>query len=213
MKKTLISLSLLFFFVLIFPNIIFATIGVGVGTGKIRVEDQLKPGMVYHLPKLSVINTGDEEAQYAVTVTYHQDQEQLEPSVEWFDFSPDNFKLKPGEAKVVEIKLSLPVKTEPGDYFAYLEAYPDIKAESGNTSIGVAAASKLYFTVVPGNIFQGFYYKMLYFWKTYHIFIKVIVIGVIVVYGIKFAKKFLNIDISVKKKDQKSIKKKEKKDE
>ena len=50
--------------------------------------------------------------------------------------------------------LALPLKMTPGDYFSYLEAHPVVISGPG-TSIGVAAATKTYFTVAPANIFQA----------------------------------------------------------
>lgn len=162
MKKVLLfSLFLL----LGFPDFVEAKIGVGVGTGKIQVEDKLKPGMIYELPSLTVLNTGDEEGDYEAAVTYHEKQKELRPAEKWFDFSPEKFHLEPGEAQEVKIKLNLPVRTAPGEYFAYLEGHPVKKSEAGQTRVGVAAAAKLYFTVLPANPVLGVYYKAVTFWK------------------------------------------------
>ncbi len=57
------------------------------------------------------------------------------------------------------IVLNLPVKTPPGNYFAYMEAHPVVKAQAG-TSVGVAAAAKLYFTVAPSSVWQALYIKI-----------------------------------------------------
>lgn len=193
MKKVF---SLLFLFFLFFPTLTFAKIGVGVGTGKIQVEDKLKPGMIYLLPSLTVFNTGDEEADYEAAITYHEKQPELRPSEEWFDFSPKKFHLKPGEAQEVKIKLNLPVKAEPGDYFAYLEGHPLAKAEGGQTTIGVAAAAKLYFTVLPANLVLGVYYKAISFWRLNQPWPSriAIALGVIMVYLL--SKKYLGFQIS-----------------
>jgi len=198
MKK--LFFFLLFFFTFVFPAACFAKIGVGVGTGEIRVEERLKSGMSYQLPVLTVLNTGDEPSDYKVSVAYHQDQEQLAPSQDWFDFSPSEFHLMPGGVKIVDIKLNLPLRTEPGDYFAYLEGHPAKTSQSGNTSIGVAAAAKLYFTVEPANIFQAIYFKIFGLWQSYNLGIK-IVVGLLVVSGIAaLLRKFFNIKIDVSKK-------------
>jgi len=198
MKK--LFLFLLFFFTFIFPVGCFAKIGVGVGTGEIRVEERLKSGMSYQLPVLNVLNTGDEPSDYEVSVAYHQNQEELAPSQKWFDFSPPKFYLEPGEVQIVDIKLDLPLRTEPGEYFAYLEGHPAKKSQSGNTSIGVAAAAKLYFTVEPANIFQAVYFKILGLWQNYNLGIK-IATGLLVLLGIvSFLRKFFNIKIDVSKK-------------
>lgn len=198
MKKLIFALILL---ILILPSTIFAKIGVGVGTGKIQVEDKLKPGTIYELPSLTVLNTGDEESDYEVNVSYHEKQPQLRPPQYWFIFSPQKFHLEPGKTQTVSIKLNLPVMTEPGDYFAYLEGHPVKKSVSGNTSIGVAAAAKLYFTVIPGNLFEGVYFKILSFWKVYSPWPQIILLlaGAFLVFSL--FKKFFNIRINLKKTD------------
>ena len=163
-KSVIISLWLS----LLFPVYAFARIGVGIGTGKIEVNEKLKPGGIYTLPPLTVLNTGDESSDYGLSIEYHQDQPQLSPAREWFVFNPSSFSLEPGQSKVVEIKLNLPVKIEPGDYFAYLEAHPEKKSETaGGSSVGIASAAKLYFTVAPANIWQALYYRLASFWKMY----------------------------------------------
>lgn len=196
MKKFIFVLILL---TLILPSTVFAKIGVGVGTGKIQVEDKLKPGIIYELPSLTVLNTGDEPSDYEVNVSYHEKQPQLRPPQSWFIFSPQKFHLEPGKAQTVTIKLNLPVRTEPGEYFAYLEGHPFKKAVSGNTTIGVAAASKLYFTTIPGNLFEGIYYKIVSFWKVYSPWPQraLILIGIILILGL--FKRFFNIQIGLKK--------------
>ena len=131
----------------------FANIGVGVNTGKIQVDEKLKAGMIYKLPSITVINTGDEPADYETTIAYHQDQPELRPGQNWITFTPQKFHLDPGKGQLVEIKINLPIKIEPGNYFAYLEGHPIATVQKGNTVLGVAAASKLYFTVVPANVF------------------------------------------------------------
>ena len=197
MKK----LFALFILSLLIPSTAFATIGVGVGTGKIQVEDQLKPGVIYELPPLSVINTGDEPSNYEVDVTYHENQPELRPPKSWFSFSPREFYLEPGDVQIVDVKLNLPVRSQPGDYFAYLEGRPAKKVDGGgNTTIGVAAAAKLYFTATPGNIFEGLYYKALTFWQVYSPWTERAAIAIILVGAFLIFKRFFNININFKPK-------------
>ena len=145
--------------VLLLPFELWARIGVGVATGKIQLNENLKPGIVYDLPPLTVLNTGDEPSFYEVTIQYYEVQDQLKPAEGWFTFSPQSFRLEPGAGQAVDITITVPVKAEPGDYFAFLEGRPK-KVESANTQVSVAAAAKLYFTVEPANFFQGLYYRL-----------------------------------------------------
>jgi len=195
-KKSTIFIALLT--LLFLPNPVFANIGVGVGTGKIQIEDKLKPGIIYNLPPLTVVNTGDEPSDYEAAISYHEKQPQLRPPEDWFIFSPKKFHLDPGKVQVVSIKLNLPVRIEPGDYFAYLEGHPVRKASTGQTSIGIAAAAKLYFTVIPGNFIEGIYYKILSFWHIYSPWPQVFTIGLGVIAVALLFKRFFNIQINFK---------------
>lgn len=166
MKKPIVLLALV---LLVLPSISFAAVGVGVGTGKIELDEPLKPGLTYHLPPLTVINTGDEASDYSISIEYRTAAPELKPAKEWFAFEPPRFYLEPAQSQIVEIKLNLPIKgVEPGDYFAFLQAQPIRADEPGMATIGVAAAAKLYFTVEPANVFQAIYYKFANWYSQYH---------------------------------------------
>lgn len=208
-SKAIASFLIIVFFV--FPFAVFARVGVGVATGKIQVEEALKPGSTYELPPLTVLNTGDVSSEYEVAVTYHQDQSELIPPEEWFSFEPSQFSLKPGEVKSVEIKINLPVKAPPGKYFAYLEGHPIKKSNAGSTNIGIAAAAKLYFTVSPANIIQGIYYKVISIWEKYSPWTNIIAAGLIVIISTRLFKRFFSVKISLAKKEDGKEKPEEKK--
>jgi len=177
-----------------------ARVGVGVGSGKIEVNGVLKAGGIYDLPTLPVINTGDEPLDYEVSVDFRDTQKELKPDAKWIKFDPDSFYLEPGQVKNVTVTLVLPVKTEPGKYFCFLSAHPVMKAASGGaTSVGVAAASKLYFEVTPGNIFQGIYFRLASLYKDYKVFL-FIILGLVVAFILfKILKKYIHLEIGIKK--------------
>lgn len=195
MKKLFVSVL---FLLILFAPVAYGRIGVGVGTGKIQVEDKLKPGVIYELPSLTVFNTGDVASDYEVNVTYHEKQPQLRPEVSWLKFSPRTFRLAPGKSQEVKIKLDLPVRTEPGDYFAYVEGHPIAKNTTGTTSVGIAAAAKLYFTIVPGNVFEGIYFKIVSFWNVYAPWPQRAAIALGVIAALLIVKKFFHIQINLK---------------
>lgn len=199
--KRLPIICLLIFLLSLFPiSNVFAGIGVGVGTGKIIVDEELKPGSIYRLPGVTVINTGDVKGTYSVRITYLQNQAEIEPPKAWFRFSPETFELDPGEAQLVEITLDVPIKAIPGDYFAYIEAYPLSNEGDGSvTTIGIAAASKLYFNISPASVLSGIYYKAISLWQYYQPWSTrgaIIVAGVLT---LLLMRKYLNIDIGLKK--------------
>lgn len=201
MKKKLFLLScLLSFFLFSVP--VLAKVGVGVGVGKIEVDEVLVPGEVYDLPDVLVINTGDVETSYEVSVAYNEVQEELKPGESWLIFNPKTVTIKPQEAEVVDLKLNLPVKMEPGLYFAYIEVKPLVKKEAGVTTVGIAAATKLSFAVAPANLGEAIYYKIKSVLNLYAPWPKrvLIVIGLIIVF--LCFKKFFRFELNVKKKNR-----------
>lgn len=130
-----------------------ADVGVGVNLGSIDIDDRLSPGGRYRLPTLGVINTGDEPGDYEVVISYLADQDEERPPEDWFEFQPQRFFLEAGESQQVNIRITLPSGADPGDYFALIEAHP-FSTQEGVT-IGVAAATKLSFTVKPSNLFSA----------------------------------------------------------
>jgi len=149
------------------PVSVLADIGVGVGAGKIVLQKSLEPGSGYELPLLPVLNTGDEPGEYEVTVQFNEAQPELKPDAKWFRFSPTTFYLEPQQSAMVRTTLVVPISAKPGNYFVYLEAHPVKKGVMGQSSVGIAAAAKLYFTVAPSNLLQGMYYRSLSFLSTY----------------------------------------------
>jgi hypothetical protein len=138
---------------LLAPAAVHADPGVGVNLGRIQIDDRLAPGGGYSLPTLGVTNTGDEPGDYEVVISYVHDQKELRPPAGWVDFQPREFFLEPGQTQNVRIRLTLPTGADPGDYFAFLEAHP--VAKGNGVSVGVAAATRLSFTVKPANWFEA----------------------------------------------------------
>ena len=197
MKRILISLLIPALFAS--PLFALASVGVGVNLGKINIEEPLKPGGLYTFPVIGVINTGDTAGDYAFEVTYHQDQPELRPDAEWFSFSPSTFSLGAGESQNVEIQLSLPVKMKPGDYFAYLEAHPVVVSGPG-TTIGIAAATKTYFTVVPANLWQALIHRISSFFSLYAPWPQVVLAIIIGAVLLSLFRRFFSFNIGISRK-------------
>jgi hypothetical protein len=147
-------------------SVALAKIGVGMGAGEIRLTDSVKPGGIYELPSLRIFNTGDEVTTYGMDIAYHQDHPELRPAQSWFSFSPATFTLEAGKSQEVKVTMIVPVNAKPGDYFAFVESGP-VASNAPGTSVGIAVATKLFFTVVPANIFQAIGYRISAFFATY----------------------------------------------
>lgn len=158
-KSTFILIVCVALFSAVFSEELFAKVGVGMGAGEIQVTEDIKPGGIYSLPSLRVFNTGDETTTYGMNVAYHQDNPQLRPERSWFSFTPATFTIEPGESQEVQVAMVVPVKTDPGEYFSFLESGPVSDGAAG-TSVGVAVATKLYFTVVHANLWNASLYRI-----------------------------------------------------
>lgn len=191
----IVAMSLVFF-----PLVAKARIGVGIGTGKMVVQKKLKPGGIYTISSVGIINTGDQSGDYGIDIQYNEKQSQHKPPVDWFQFSPVSFHLKPGEAKTVKITLIIPVKAKPGDYFAYIEGRPVIKQKTGSAMIGVAAAAKLYFTIAPANIFQAIIYRTTAFWNKYSPWTWIVLVIIILALSWRWFKSRFHFQLSLTKK-------------
>ncbi len=130
-----------------------AQLGVGIMPGIVQVDEPLLPGGRYNLPSLQVVNTGNVSSDYGVELASTAQQEQLQPPADFIILSPTSFHLEPGANQVVSLSLDIPLKAAPGNYLAYIEAHPVATSTGGGMQIGVAAATKLYFTVKPANVF------------------------------------------------------------
>ena len=178
---------------------VFAGVGVGVGTGEIRLDKPIKAGGIYTIPTLQITNTGDEAGNYKIGLAFHIDRKELRPKLEWFSFEPSRFFLEPDKSQRVEIKLTIPLKAQPGDYFTYLES-SSFTEEEHVTKVGVAVGTRLFFTVEPSNIWQAVIWRVSFFWKMYSpwnwVVLAIIILAIIIVF---FKKKFA-FQVGVKKK-------------
>ena len=202
-KAVILILGLLLFAVFLTgPVLVLAKIGVGVGIGKIQVDQPLKSGLIYTLPTFVLVNTGDEPSEYGVQIVFHENQKEMRPDKEWFKFEPSQFYLEPNQSQLVQIKLTLPIKgARPGDYFAFLQGFPIAKtAVAGQTSVGIAAATKLYFTVAPANIFVGIYYRLASLFNLYSPWSYVVLAIVIAALLVVILRRFISFNIGIRKK-------------
>ncbi len=179
---------------------IHAKVGVGMGAGEIRVTESIKPGGIYSLPALRVFNTGDETTTYGMNIAYHQDNLQIRPEKSWFTFTPATFTIDPGESQEIQITMTVPVKAEPGEYFTFLESGPVAEGGPG-TSVGVAVATKLYFSVVYANLWQAFTYRASDFLANYAPWSWICLGGIGILLLGSVLRRFFSFNVSVRKKD------------
>lgn len=196
LKASVIAVALIMFLV---NSAAAATLGVGVGTGKIEIDEHIKPSLSYKLPPIVVFNNGDIESDYEMSVEFNEHQSELKPDDAWLNFLPNQFSLEPGKSQQVAVTLKPGYSAKPGDYFAYLEARPIKKDETGTTAIRIAAATKLYFKIIPANFWQRIYYAIMDFWDRHKAIIVTAGGAALIATSVLIVKKYLKIDIQRKK--------------
>ena len=173
-----------------------AQAGVGISPGKITVDEPLFPGSYYKLPSVQVVNTGTTASQYEVVLASMAEQEKLQPTAGFISFSPESFHLEPGASQTVSLTMNIPARAQPGDYLAYIEAHP-ASLGAGGTSVGIAVATKLYFTIKPANIVVGIAYSIACFFTSTapvsYIVLGIRVLGVIIF----FLRKVIKLEVRV----------------
>ena len=179
-------------------SMVSAKVGVGMGAGEIRLTDGIKPGGIYEIPSVRIFNTGDETTTYGMGIAYHQDRHELRPGKEWFSFNPATFTLEPGKSQDISVTMTVPLKVEQGDYFAFVESGP-VHAETPGTSVGIAVATKLFFTVIPANMFQALSHRFMTFMEGYTPWSWVVlgVFGLIIF--LLILRRFISFNVSFKK--------------
>jgi hypothetical protein len=144
--------------VLVLPAAASASrLGVGIDRGQLAVDHSLRPGSRVSLA-MGVFNTGDQAAKYVMSAASQNGQTQISVPDGWFSFSPHELFLTPGAGYQVAVTLTVPVHAAPGDYFALVQASPVV--EGGNVNVGIAAASKLTFTVAPASLWQAIFFRV-----------------------------------------------------
>ncbi len=125
---------------------VVASMGVGVELAEIKIDEALRPGEVYQLPAVGVLNSGYQAGSYEATIAHISEQTELVPYADWFNFEPQSFDLEPGASTRVAVSLHLPVDAQGGDYSVLIEVHP-VSGGGEATAIGDAAATKLHFSV------------------------------------------------------------------
>jgi hypothetical protein len=130
-----------------------ASMGAGLDLAEIKVDEALRPGEVYQLPTVGVLNTGDRAGSYKATIAAGSDQTEPVPCADWFQLEPRSFDLEAGASTRVAVSMHLPVDAQQGDYFVLIEVRQ--VTEGGGDAIG--AATRLHFSVKKSD--RGFFHR------------------------------------------------------
>jgi len=152
-NRVILLIVAICFYVLVSVSVAFASVGAGVGIGQIVVKERLVPGGVYQLPLWVVLNTGDSDGIYHLTVDGLNS--------DWISFSQNDFKLGSHDSRFVTVQLVLPGTADKGVYNVYLENH---LVTTGPVGVGPVAATKLRFTVGDNPGVLGAATQRVYSW-------------------------------------------------
>ena len=123
-----------------------ASVGVGVQASPVRLGGMAHRGDRFALP-LDVVNTGTEAEAVSMRV------ERLSPGPgwavppSWIQFPGSAVQIAPGKAARVSLELVIPAGARPGEYLSDIVVSGSATGQAGTGNFGVAAATKLEFSV------------------------------------------------------------------
>jgi hypothetical protein len=128
-----------------------ASIGVGVQGAPVRLRTIARPGSSYALPPVYVVNTGtqDESISMRIQRLSHGPGRTVPPS--WIQFTGDGMQLSAGKSARVPLELVVPAGAAPGKYLSDVVVVGSAAISVGKANLGVAAATKLEFSVGQGS--------------------------------------------------------------
>ena len=146
------------FLLLAFPAAAAASIGVGIQVGPVRLAGIAHAGQTYDLPPVYVVNTGTEPETVRLEVQRPSHGTGRDVPESWFKPGQTDVHLDPKQSATIPVQLVVPADAKPGPYFSDVVAHGSASIKAGQATLGVAAATKLKFTVgkaVPAGFWSG----------------------------------------------------------
>jgi hypothetical protein len=124
-----------------------ASVGVGVQVGPVRLGTVAHRGESYPLPRLYVVNTGTEAEAVSVRVERLSHGPGLVVPPSWISGTGPAVQLAPGGSARIPLELAVPEHAHPGGYLSDIIVTGSPAGAASTAHIGVAAATKLEFSV------------------------------------------------------------------
>jgi len=143
----IVALPMAGFLLLAFPAAAAASIGVGIQVGPVRLAGIAHAGQTYDLPPVYVVNTGTEPETVRLDVQRLSKGKGRDVPKSWFKPGQTDVHLDAKQSASIPVQIVVPADAKPGPYFSDVVAHGSAAIEAGQTTLGVAAATKLQFTV------------------------------------------------------------------
>jgi hypothetical protein len=123
-----------------------ASVGVGVQVSPVRLGSMAHRGESYAL-SVDVVNTGTEAEAVSMRVERLSRGSGRAVPPSWIQFAGAAVQIAPGKAARVSLELVVPGRATPGEYLSDIVASGSAAGQAGPGNLGVAAATKLEFSV------------------------------------------------------------------
>lgn len=123
-----------------------ASVGVGVQVSPVRLGSMAHRGESYAL-SVDVVNTGTEAEAVSMRVERLSRGSGRAVPPSWIQFPGSAVQIAPGKAARVSLELVVPGRARPGEYLSDIVASGSAAGQAGTGNLGVAAATKLEFSV------------------------------------------------------------------
>lgn len=123
-----------------------ASVGVGVQVSPVRLGSMAHRGERYAL-SVDVVNTGTEAEAVSMRVERLSRGSGRAVPPSWIQFAGAAVQIAPGKAARVSLELVVPGRARPGGYLSDIVASGSAAGQAGPGNLGVAAATKLEFSV------------------------------------------------------------------
>lgn len=142
-----------------------ASVGVGVQASPVRLGSMAHRGERYALP-LDVVNTGTEAEAVGIRVERISRGPGRAVPPSWLQFAGPTVQIAPGKATRVSLELVVPGQAKPGEYLSDIVVSGSAAGQAGTEHLGVAAATKLEFSVSSAPAQGGSSYPVWMWWAT-----------------------------------------------
>lgn len=139
------------------PAAAYASIGVGIQAGPVRLAGAAHPGGSYSLPPVYVVNTGTQDESVAIRVERVSPGTGLTVPPSWVHATGPAVNLTHGQSARIPLELVVPATAKRGVYFSDVVAKGSATIGGGEANLGVAAATQLKFRIAPGVVSRSWF--------------------------------------------------------
>jgi hypothetical protein len=140
-----------------------ASVGVGVQVSPVRLGSMAQRGGSYAL-SVDVVNTGTEAEAVSMRVERLSRGSARAVPPSWIQFAGAAVQIAPGKAARVSLELVVPGQARPGEYLSDIVASGSAAGQAGTGNLGVAAATKLEFSVSSAPAQAGSSFPVWMWW-------------------------------------------------